>query len=334
MTQHISQKFAYEITGAGAVIWRCFSRTGRAEIPAGIDGSPVIKIAPYAFSEHLDPAVLDDKLYTSQEDIPALCGNLLEEIVIPDSVQQVGRYCFYNCDHLRRISFTDTLKDWGSGAFTGCHHVRELEIFIYKDGRSTLKDVLAELPEMISVDYYRIQEGKINGEMEYTHLVFPEFYEEGVENTPARLINLTIHGSGMRYRNCFSQRVLSFLEYDSRFDYAGFQESFLVVAELAEGRLRYPLELSEDARRRYEQFVEKNKEAFSIYMLEKKEMSGLCWYMELLEKLPGISKEVLSELTGLMTERASKLGFYEGLSYLMDYQHRHAKKKQKMSFDL
>lgn len=330
MSETTTQKYAYEIVGGSAVIWRCFSRTEKAEIPREIQGYPVTRIAPYAFSAHMNEADLNGKSYTSDEEIPVLCGNLLKEIVLPDTVTQVGRYCFYNCEHLKRISFTDTLKDWGSGAFTGCHQVGELELFIYKEGQSTLRDVLTEMVDLMTVDYYRKKDGK----MEYARLVFPEFYEEGVENTPARLINLTIHGSGMRFRNCFQQRVLVLSEFDSCFEYAGFQEKFSIVAALTEGRLRYPLELSETAKRKYEEFIEKNLKGFSAYIIEKKEMEGLRWYVEQLSAMPAVSKEMLSDELSQMTEKASSLGFHEGLSYLMDYQHAHGRKKQKMTFDL
>ena len=41
-------------------------------------------------------------------------------------------------------------------------------------------------------------------------LVFPEFYVEGVENTPARILEERIHGTGMKYRNCFKGKVFDF----------------------------------------------------------------------------------------------------------------------------
>lgn len=330
MIEETVQKYAYEIVNGSAVIWRCFARSEKAEIPRQIDGYPVTKIASYAFSAHMKETDLVGKMFTSTEEMPALCGNLLKEIVLPDTVVSVGRYCFYNCEQLKRISFTDTLKDWGSGAFTGCHQVDELELFIYKDGASTLKDVLTEMVELAYVDYYRQKDGK----MEYTRLVFPEFYEEGVENTPARLINLTIHGSGMRFRNCFRQRVLILSEFDACFNYAGFQEKFPVVAELTEGRLRYPLDLSETAKKRYERFIEENLEEFSSYIIGKKEMGTLGWYVELLSGMECVSKEIAAETLTAMTEKASSIGFHEGLSFLMDYQHAHGRKKQKMTFDL
>ena len=334
MTDFMAQKYAYEIVSGSVTIWRCFSRTDRAEIPGEIEGYPVKKIAPYAFSDHMNPTHLSGKCYTSQEDIPALSGNQLREVVFPDTVEQVGRYCFYNCENLKRISFTDTLKDWGSGAFTGCHQVDELEVFVYGDGQTTLRDIMTEMTDMMTVDYHRLKDGQ----MEYAKLVFPEYYEEGVENTPARLINLTIHGSGMRYRNCFHQRVLSFSQYDACFQFAGFQETFHIVAALTEYRLRYPLELIDGAKEKYERFLYENAAAFGKYVVEKQDVHSLTWFVDKLNSQVDdggyLSKEEVAEVLSQMTEAASLTGYHEGLSYLMDYQHRHGRKKKKMSFEL
>ena len=45
---------------------------------------------------------------------PALCGEQLEELELPGSIVRVGRYCLYNCDHLRKLTFTGQLADWGT----------------------------------------------------------------------------------------------------------------------------------------------------------------------------------------------------------------------------
>ena len=52
------------------------------------------------------------------------------------------------------------------------------------------------------------------------HMVFPEHYDEAVENTPARILFTEYHGSGTNYRQCFYSKELDFAEYDSLFDMA------------------------------------------------------------------------------------------------------------------
>ncbi len=328
MSLDLLQKFAYEIVGNCAVIWRCFSRTASAVIPSWIDGYPVTEVAPYAFSAHMSPSMLNGKKYTSQEDLPELCGERLEEIILSETVSRVGRYCFYNCSNLRRISFTDAQKDWGSGTFTGCHHVKELEVRMIQSEQTTLKDVLVELQEELEVDY--IKEGE-NGY--YAKLVFPEYYEEGVENTPARLINLEIHGSGMRFRNCFQKRVFDFGEYDIRFPYAIFQEKFAITASMAEYRLRYPHGLHQESRQRYEDYLLEHGSEYGEFLIDRKAIDGIIWFTELVfarKELLGVS---VTDIVDHMIDYAARKQYQEAVSFLMDYRHRCGGVKKKKSYD-
>ena len=68
------------------------------------------------------------------------------------------------------------MRDWGQGAFTGCHRVRELDYRIMPGQVSCMKEVLSELHEQLLVTY--------RDEGGYARLLFPEYFEEGVENTP------------------------------------------------------------------------------------------------------------------------------------------------------
>ena len=48
------------------------------------------------------------------------------------------------------------------------------------------------------------ERGKISA-----RLVFPEHYEEAVENTPARILFTQHHGSGNNYRQCFYNKEMT-----------------------------------------------------------------------------------------------------------------------------
>ena len=190
------QSFAYERKGNSAVIRRCFSRDTKAAVPEVLDGLPVTELAPYAFSAHLDPQILEQELTSGkvqisrsmlvpEEDealtsvqryqrlqeaqIPALCGEQLEELELPERIVRVGRYCLYNCDHLRRLTFTGHLADWGTGVFTGCHHIREVELSTDASGMSTLKDMLDEVHEALHVRW-------CDASQQVAELMYPEFY--------------------------------------------------------------------------------------------------------------------------------------------------------------
>lgn len=206
--------------------------------------------------------------------VPALAGDRLEEITLPDAIHRVGRYCFYNCANLRKLTFHGGLQDWGAGAFTGCHHINEMCVTADQENKSSLKQVLDEIHEEVTVTYY-------TADGQCAQLVFPEFFEEGVENTPARILEEKIHGSGMMYRNCIVSRKMDFVQYDTRLSHAIYLESQNMVARLVMGRLRYPCELSQKAREKYETYVRENGTAFADLFIEKKDLDGIRWLLGL-----------------------------------------------------
>ena len=317
-----TQSFAYELKGNSAVILRCFSRDTRAEIPEMLEGHPVTEVGAYAFSAHMDEAAfemgirsgkikvyipdmmgkrpldsardsgaglqgaggngsieetsVDDRI--SIPDATALAGNALEEIVIPNTMRRIGRYCFYNCANLEKMTFGGALQDWGAGAFTGVHHVNAITVTTDSEGKTSLKQVLDELHEEITVTYFDEQGRE-------SHLVFPEYFEEGIENTPARILEERIHGSGMMYRNCIKERRMDFRQYDSRFDHAGFLESRNMTMRLAVGRLQYPTELSETAQQQYETYVIEHASDGADLFLKERDLEGIRWLLELYDHI-------------------------------------------------
>lgn len=86
-------------------------------------------------------------------------------------------------------------------------------------------------------------------------LVFPEHYEEAVENTPARILFTQHHGTGNNYRQCFYNREPDYRKYDELFVLAEAQEPPEVLEDLVFWRMEYPYELSERARKNYEAYL-------------------------------------------------------------------------------
>ena len=79
-----------------------------------------------------------------------------------------------------------------------------------------------------------------NGETETARVIFPEYYDEAVENTPARITVSNIHGAGQKYRYCFEGRKFRFDRYDKMFVYEKAEESVLMASKIAVTRLQYP----------------------------------------------------------------------------------------------
>lgn len=224
------QRFDYTIENETVRINACYVSGTSVEIPECIEGYPVTEIAAYTFS-------------ASQLADGRIGGNRLEEVVFPKTVTKVGRYAFYNCKQLRRIEFWNSIVDLGAGAFTGCHSVREIGLHFADNKKSRLREFLLELPEEQMVDLF-YEDG-------YARVLFPEFYEENIENTPARNLSVDTHGSGMIYRYCIVAKEIDFKMYDEKFPLALGREFNHTLFKLILQRLRFPYQLTENAKKRY-----------------------------------------------------------------------------------
>lgn len=330
--------FLYQIKNDTIAILGCRSYDGLVEIPETIDGKPVTELAAYAFSEgwgRREMLKTEGKLLladaegnarngmeagaesyiTAAIELPpvACCGHL-KEIILPRTIKKIGNYAFYNCFELNTIRFYSTIEDVGSGLFTGCTGIRHMDIHIVPGCRSCFKEVISELRQELYVNYYAEPEAKAEEPVLQAKLVFPEMFEESVENTPARIIMREMHGCGHMYRYCFEQTEFRFSKYDALLPHIKVQEPERVVCALVMGRLKYPVELTEQYRGTYEEYLREHMAGAAEYALTAGDMECFSWlavhYAE--------RKETLDE----MIELAGRKGEIEALSGLMDLRHR------------
>ena len=170
---------------------------------------------------------------------------------------------------------------------------------------SGLKEILSEVGEEMRVHLYGIMEAV---------LWFPEYYEEGVENTPARILMTEIHGSGLYYRNCFQGKIFHFLEYDKRFEMARAQESQEFLSEMVIGRLRWPVGLVPKARAEYEGYLREKEEEMALRFIRQGRSAELNWMLVEYPLSPD-QRQIFEHLTDL----AASLEQPEILGMLMEY---------------
>lgn len=290
-------RIQYKIAADGSVeILRCYGSDPRIVLPGQIDGRTVTAVAAYAFSdrktseesEALEYETEDHRLFREGERL--LAGELVERVELPDTVERIGRYIFYGCRNLRALRFSDRLRDIGSGAFTGCRGLNCLDVELTEGKKTCVKEILGDLWQRIDVTFRR------NGAE--SKLVFPEHYEEAVENTPARILFTQHHGSGNNYRQCFYDRELDFRKYDSLFYLARAQEKTGVLTDLVFARLMGPEELTGEAEAGYEQFVREREEEILSFLTDRGDMEKLreissrsLWEREALEHAIGYASE-------------------------------------------
>ena len=188
----------------------------------------------------------------------------------------------------------------GAGLFTGCHHLRRLNVTLDETETSCLKEILIEVPEKMAVTV----EGQLRAK-----LLFPEFFEESVENTPARILMTHMHGSGMNFRNSFYMKKLDFRAYDACYYMAKAEEDFDTVLEMTLNRLQYPVGLSEDRREDYESWLNGHLVQAFEKAVEHRDLDMLMWLTEHGKPDDGLLSQ---------TAIAASDGFPEGVAYLQD----------------
>lgn len=309
----------YEEMLGGLSIQRCYGLDGRLLVPERIKNLPVRELSKYVLSEVVrgrdtPPVELDGE--------PELKGEQVEELVLPASLEKVGAYGFYNCYRLKKLAFHSTTLDWGAGVFTGCTGIEGLDIRVHEGRKSCFKDILAELGQTLVVDY---RDG--NGNM-LAKLVFPEYFEDSVENTPARIIMREMHGCGHMYRYCFEETRFKVGEYDGLFRYMQVQERPALAVRLAVYRLFWPWGLSHNAKNAYWEYVGNHVREAAVGLLERDEAEILFW----LAQAPFMNERALDEIVGA----AAQLEDARCAAVLMDIKYRRfgVRKVAKRSFEL
>ncbi|MGN0159487.1 MAG: leucine-rich repeat protein [Brotaphodocola sp.] len=284
----------YTKTGQGVRIDKIEEPESVVVIPEELEGLPVTELGAYVMAH-----------------------SSVEEIHFPAQLRKIGAYGFYGCEQLRRIYCYGRVLDLGAGLFADASNVEFLDITLFDKERSCFQELLSELRQTLRVRVHMPDGSE-------ARLIFPEYYEESVENTPARILFIETHGCGHRYRYCFAKREFQFHGYDEVFQHVKVQESEALVTELAIGRLQYPMGLTERYREMYEAYVKEHwKMAGQLFLeadsllasaVSNLEPGGISWLAEtfLLER------GQIAELAAA----AQTIGDIEAVSWLMDFSHR------------
>ena len=247
---------------------------------------------------------------------PALCGRRLRAVVLPDALAAIGNYAFYGCDNLKTVSFPASIRRIGSGLFNSCP---ALSVLVFRQAVSAappatpalLQEVLRTVNHEVEV---RLQD---SSGQDAVRLLFPEYYEEPKENTPARIIEIIWHGTGYQYRQCFLQRKLQYSQYDNLLPAADAQEMPQTLVRLCLDRLITPAELSRVHLESYVSCLRKQPDALWTFLLADHETDLTDW-LRVLERSGYFTEERLDQ----MIDQASSAGRADASVYLMDLRRR------------
>lgn len=243
----------------------------------------------------------------------------LKKIDLPKGIEVIEDYAFYRCLSLEEIHLYEGIRRLGCGAFMGCKKLKKIVVKDVESDIHFLTEMLYDFQYEVTIElHYR--------DGSFAKLIFPEYYEESVENTPARIIDIVFHGSGYKYRQCFRNRQLDYDKYDSLFSYAIAQEFASTCIALALNRICTPYQLKEAAKERYLEYLREQVRETAKLLCRKDDMEAV----ECLAEQGYFTEEVLLEFQ----ERASESGRAEMSAYLLNYRMEHFRPvKKSFSFE-
>lgn len=318
--KNLCPEIHYQKTEKGIFLTGCYGVDGTVILPDEIEGIPIVGIAPYAFSDNKENE--DDLIFLSEtalllENRRRLKTTDIEEVRLPFGICEIGKYAFYRCRNLKKLVLSDAILEIGGGALTGCRGIKEVEIYFQNGECSALKSILDEVRFQVHARLY--MKDKV------ADILFPEHYEEAVEDTPAKQLFTRYHGAGGDYRQCFYNRELDYKKYDELLYRAVAEDTVKTVSKMAFGRLMFPYKLSKEAKEKYTTYLKKNVTEIMVLLTEDEEIEKIRFL---------VNEKIVSEEAFLLAvECATKQGKTEVLSVLMD-EKRKAFPKKKKTFDL
>ena len=309
----------------GISICRCYGYEDILVIPDEIDGKPVVELYDHALAlsgpahkpEDIRQVIFHEEERGFAEE-RELAGEFLKEVYLPSYLKRIQNYAFYFCRNLHTLRFGGDLEEVGSGLFIWCKSLKYLLFENISRSSHGMEYILADITWEVETRW-SFRDGAV------MQLTFPEYYEESVENTPARNIDTQWHGSGYKYRQCFRDKAMVLRYYDEIFTYAVGNEFPDTCIRIAMNRLRFPEQLSSEAKVQYEAYM---KQHMDEVLKEKIRLEDL-------EAVRFLARSGLlgKEDTDKAVELASGYQKAELTSFLMDYRRQHFKAVRK-TFDL
>ena len=183
------------------------------------------------------------------EELHPVCGNFVEEIILPDSLQVIGSCAFYNCRRLRRLSVGAGDLTVGSDVFLNCFALADLLVRAAPEEKTGLFALVNNITEAVRALFWLPGEARPRAGLWY-----PAYWED-VEESPAHILLHTFSGQGYHYRQCFLDGKILSAEYDAIFPDGHAAEDQGVAAMLCFDRLRWPWNLTEKAKAPYREFL-------------------------------------------------------------------------------
>ena len=257
-----------------------------------------------------------------EEDLHPVCGNFLEEAVLPDSLRVIGSCAFYNCRRLRTLSVGAGELTVGSDVFLNCFALADLIVRADPEQATGLFALVNNITEAVRALFW------CPGEVApRAGLWYPAYWED-VEESPAHILLHTFSGQGYHYRQCFLDNKFLPAEYDAIFPQGHDADDAAVMAMLCFARLRYPWQLTEAAAGHYQVFLAANTDRVFARLLKAQDTDSI----RALLALDVLDKAAFASAAAL----AAKAENAAAAALLADAEHKKyapQSKKQRYDFD-
>ena len=256
------------------------------------------------------------------EDLHPVCGNFVEEITLPDSLQVIGSCAFYNCRSLRLLTVGSGGLTVGSDVFLNCFALETLRVQAAPEQPTGLFALVNNITEAVQAQFW-----PADAPAPLAALWYPAYWED-IEETPAHILLHTFSGQGYHYRQCFLDNKFLPAEYDAIFPQGHDADDAAVMAMLCFGRLRYPWQLTEAAAGHYRAFLAANTDRVFARLLKAQDTDSI----RALLALDVLDKAAFASAAAL----AAKAENAAAAALLADAEHKKyapQSKKQRYDFD-
>ena len=308
---------------AGVTVLRAVTCDESAALPETLFGLPVTALGDRALSPGA-PAVPGEAVQVTCGPLPGEDGwdnRRLKALTLPRHLRRVGDYALLNCGGLERLRLWDDVEFWGGGALMNC---QKLDTFHLTRTGEDQGESLAYFADELSRE---LDVTVVTAAGETARLLFPEFLEVYEENCPAHHFDYNIYGAGYPYHHCFQHKKLSLKDYDGLWGGClAMEHESGTALRLAFWRMRYPLELSEQAATAYGSYLQSRAAEAVDWLLAERDMAGLAFLLN--RTAP--DRDTLAAAC----QRAREAGAAEAVALLLEEQHRRFPAGGNRSFDL
>lgn len=325
-------KIEYQAAEDGAHLVHCWGDDETISLPSTVNGLPITEIDSYTFSltdsanyhrtQKRDLQMAQEATLLCSPSCMAIGGDRLTAIELPDGIKAIGDYAFYNCRKFRLLCLTDSVCSIGDGAFKNCEKLTEIVLTCLSGSTLCLHRLASEIQHEIQVTIRYENSGNVES---CACLIFPAYFEEHVENGPARIFEWFAHGCGYRYRQCFRDGSIDYEKYDALFPTVVLEDPTGAAARIAMGRLRFPCHLTSPHRAAYWEHLRQ----YSVEALRPFIQSGDLETVEFF----AAQQLLTAENAEVFLKLASQAKQAEILSFLLDYRHQHLRIQEK-TFEL